>query len=36
MVFVKGLTWLCCKVDVVLLHGGKVKSTPSPRPKTGV
>ena len=35
--------WLCYKVDVVLLkgwraflHGGKVKSTPSPRPKTGV
>ena len=41
--FVKGLTRLCRKVDVVLLKGarcfiawGKVKSTPSPRPKTGV
>ena len=24
------------RVDVVMLHGGKVKSTPSPRPKTEV
>ena len=43
MVLLKGLMWLCCKVDVVLLKGergfvarGKVKSTPSPRPNTGV
>ena len=21
--YVKGLTWLCCKVGIVLLHGGK-------------
>ena len=44
--FVKGLMWLCCKVDLVLLkgwrcfvaspHPPKVKSTPSPRPKTRV
>ena len=33
--FVKQGSWTAL-VDGVMLHGGEIKSTPSPRPKTGV
>ena len=34
--YVIRLTGLCKRVEGVMLHGGKIKSTPTPRPKTGV
>ena len=33
---VQGLPGRCAKVAVEMCKGAKVKSTPSPRPKTGV